>query len=284
MRQIGKWNQPVNVAQVPQRSPFRYPGGKTWLIPTLRRWLNFFKPRILVEPFAGGGIVSLTAVAESYVEKAIMVEIDEDVSAVWQTILNGHFEWLMERIADFTFNYENVRNIIDYFPPNCHERAFRTIIRNRAARGGILADGAGLTKKGENGKGISSRWYPMTLVKRIRNINSLHSKIDFIKGDGLPVIEAHLDEKDTALFLDPPYVRAGRRLYSFSEIDHMKLFVLASRHRGPCLFTYEDSKEIIYLAEKNGFCFRRVAMQNTHLTKKNELLIAKDFEWLETEP
>ena len=23
----------VNVASVPQRSPFRYPGGKTWLIP-----------------------------------------------------------------------------------------------------------------------------------------------------------------------------------------------------------------------------------------------------------
>jgi len=23
----------VNVAMVPQRSPFRYPGGKTWLIP-----------------------------------------------------------------------------------------------------------------------------------------------------------------------------------------------------------------------------------------------------------
>ncbi len=24
----------VNVASVPQRSPFRYPGGKTWLVPT----------------------------------------------------------------------------------------------------------------------------------------------------------------------------------------------------------------------------------------------------------
>lgn len=23
----------VNVASVPQRSPFRYPGGKTWLVP-----------------------------------------------------------------------------------------------------------------------------------------------------------------------------------------------------------------------------------------------------------
>jgi DNA adenine methylase len=29
----------VNVASVPQRSPFRYPGGKTWLVPRVRRWL-----------------------------------------------------------------------------------------------------------------------------------------------------------------------------------------------------------------------------------------------------
>jgi len=30
----------VNVASVPQRSPFRYPGGKTWLIPVVRKWLK----------------------------------------------------------------------------------------------------------------------------------------------------------------------------------------------------------------------------------------------------
>ena len=30
----------VNVASIPQRSPFRYPGGKTWFVPRLRKWLN----------------------------------------------------------------------------------------------------------------------------------------------------------------------------------------------------------------------------------------------------
>jgi len=30
----------INVASVPQRSPSRYPGGKTWLIPTVRKWLR----------------------------------------------------------------------------------------------------------------------------------------------------------------------------------------------------------------------------------------------------
>lgn len=30
----------VNVATVPQRSPLRYPGGKTWLVPHVRAWLS----------------------------------------------------------------------------------------------------------------------------------------------------------------------------------------------------------------------------------------------------
>ena len=62
----------VNVASVPQRSPFRYPGGKTWFIPRLREWLlsKSSKPEVLVEPFVGGGIVSLTAVSEDLVKKS----------------------------------------------------------------------------------------------------------------------------------------------------------------------------------------------------------------------
>jgi hypothetical protein len=31
----------VNVASVPQRSPFRYAGGKTWLIPKIQQWLHY---------------------------------------------------------------------------------------------------------------------------------------------------------------------------------------------------------------------------------------------------
>ena len=49
----------VNVASVPQRSPFRYPGGKTWLVPCVRQWLQSLekRPTVLVEPFAGGAII-----------------------------------------------------------------------------------------------------------------------------------------------------------------------------------------------------------------------------------
>jgi DNA adenine methylase len=35
------------------------------------------KPLVLVEPFAGGGIISLTALFENLVERVVMVELDD---------------------------------------------------------------------------------------------------------------------------------------------------------------------------------------------------------------
>ncbi len=74
----------VNVASVPQRSPFRYPGGKTWFVPRLRQWLagRSEKPMEFIEPFAGGGIISLTVAFERLAEAVTMVELDADVAAV----------------------------------------------------------------------------------------------------------------------------------------------------------------------------------------------------------
>ena len=79
----------VNVSMVPQRSPLRYPGGKTWLVPHIREWLARTEPTVLVEPFAGGGVVSLTAVMEGLVDRCIMIEIDHDVAAFWHCGATG---------------------------------------------------------------------------------------------------------------------------------------------------------------------------------------------------
>ncbi|MBU0572905.1 MAG: DNA adenine methylase, partial [Candidatus Margulisbacteria bacterium] len=100
----------TNIASVPQRSPFRYPGGKTWFVPVLRKWLKSKsnKPALLIEPFAGGGIISLTAIFENLAEKALMVELDDQVAAVWQSIVEGHADWLINKILTFELNKQNL--------------------------------------------------------------------------------------------------------------------------------------------------------------------------------
>src|SRR2546428_6609525 len=84
----------VNVSSVPHRSPFRYPGGKTWLVPYIRDWLHSKQrsPAHLIEPFAGGAIVSMTAAFERLAKHVIFCELDDAVSPVWKVVLNGHTE------------------------------------------------------------------------------------------------------------------------------------------------------------------------------------------------
>lgn len=148
----------VNVAAVPQRSPLRYPGGKTWLIPHIRAWLKELDPRpgLLIEPFAGGGIVSLTAVMEGLVERCLMAELDHDVAAFWHASLN-HGPRLCEKVTTFKPTREAVNRLSRSCPRDVVEHGFRTLVLNRTRRGGILADGASLSRVGENGKGVASR-------------------------------------------------------------------------------------------------------------------------------
>lgn len=276
----------INVSSVPQRSPFRYPGGKTWLIPRVRQWLShqISRPPLLVEPFAGGGIVSLTAVAEGLVEKAIMVELDSDVSAVWRTILSDDCDWLVRKIGDFTPTFESVTALLETETAGTKETAFKTIVRNRTSHGGVLAPGSGLLKRGENNKGIASRWYGETIQKRIRAIHELKSRIDFVEGDGIAVMETFMHDETNVIFVDPPYTapgkRAGHRLYVHWDVDHESIFRIASEGKADMLLTYDNEPGARELSQRFGLQKREVSMQNTHLAKMKELLIAKNLDWM----
>ncbi len=127
--------KPVNVASIPHRSPFRYPGGKTWFVPTFREWMRhkYPKPEMLIEPFAGGGIISLTALFENCVGHAVMVEIDEDIAAVWQSIVSGNAQWLAERILNFDLSRESVISELSQPADEIKEKAFQTILKNRTS-------------------------------------------------------------------------------------------------------------------------------------------------------
>lgn len=277
---VGK-SQVVNVASVPQRSPFRYPGGKTWLVPTARKWFSQFDVNsILIEPFCGGGIISLTAIFESFVNQSVMIELDSEVASVWQTILSEDYLWLTEQILNFDMNNSNLIEAISNANKGKKEQAFATILRNRTLHGGILAQGSGMVKNGEAGKGLKSRWYPDTLAYRIKNIHQLVNKIVFIQGDGFNSIKQNMDNELACFFIDPPYTVAGKRLYNHYDIDHEKLFQYASEIQGHFLMSYDDTQEVRNLADRFELPWITIPMQTTHLITKEEILISDNFNWL----
>jgi DNA adenine methylase len=282
--------KPVNVASVSQRSPFRYPGGKTWFVPTFRHWVTtmYPKPKKLVEPFAGGGIISLTALFENLVQEAVMVELDDEVAAVWESVVSGDAEWLANRILTFELSREAVINEIKRLPRTQKEKAFQTILKNRTFHGGILAEGSGFLKYGENGKGIHSRWYPATIAKRLLNLNQIAERIDFRCDDGLKVMQEFSNRQDTICFIDPPYTaggkKAGKRLYKHYDLDHEHLFAVCETLKGDFLMTYDNAEEVKKMARLRGFQMRLIPMTNTHHATMEELVIGGDLSWMDGFP
>ena len=272
-----------NVAQVPQRSPLRYPGGKTWLVPHIRAWLATIEaPQLLIEPFAGGGIASLTAVMENLVPHFLMVEVDQDVAAFWVAALHNT-DLLISRIDEFTPTHDNTNDLEHQPLRTVTDRAFRTLVLNRTRRGGILAKGSASIRAGENGRGIASRWYPDTIKQRLTAISNHAARIDFLAANGMTILEKRLAEgvpMGTAVFADPPYTamgkQAGRRLYTHSSVDHPRLFnILAQLAAQGCeiMVTYDESPEIIALADQYDFHAVRVMMKNGHHNRLPELVI-----------
>jgi len=246
------------------------------------------RPGILVEPFAGGGIISLTALFENLVDRVVMVELDDEIASVWEAIVNGDAEWLAHRILTFHMTKEAVLEELQKTPTTIREKAFQTILKNRTLHGGILAEGSRFIKYGENGKGIGSRWYPKTLADRLLNLNHVVRRIDFRCDDGLKVMAEFSASEEAVYFIDPPYTaggkKAGRRLYKHHQLDHEYLFTMCGSLMGDFLMTYDEAEEVKEMARRRGFQMRLIPMKNAHHATMKELVIGRDLSWLDGLP
>ena len=271
----------ANVSSVPQRSPLRYPGGKTWLIPHVRMWLTLIepRPRVLLEPFCGGAIVTLTAIMESLIERCIMADLDLDIADFWYAVLR-HGPAMQKMIMDFNPTSDAVVQLKFSDPLYVTDRGFRSLILNRTQRQGIIAPGSSHLRSGENGKGLFSRWYPETISRRIDNIYQVSSQIEFFHSDGVDLLSRWSCVKDAIAFIDPPYTAggksAGKRLYRHHKIDHENLFRILADGSIDFMMTYDHVPEIIDLVDQHGFSAIKVSMDRVHHALHPELVITRD--------
>jgi DNA adenine methylase len=240
---------------------------------------------LFIEPFLGGGIISLTVAFESLADSVLMIELDEEIAAVWQTIMDGDSEWLAKRILEFELTKESAVAELSIARKGTRQKAFQTIIKNRTFHGGILAAGSGFLKNGEAGRGIRSRWYPETLARRLRDINFVRQKLVFYKRDAFEVLQEERENSDAAFFIDPPYTaggkKAGSRLYTHHEMDHDRLFEACSKLAGDFVMTYDNADEVKALAKAYGFQAKPISMKNTHHAEMKELVIGRNLDWMD---
>jgi DNA adenine methylase len=263
-------------------SPFRYPGGKSRLRERIINWITSLpqRPSVFIEPFLGGGSISLAIAELGLADQIVAAEIDPDVSAVWRVALNENFAELCERILNFRLTRETASLELQSTDDALVSVAFRCILRNRIQRGGVMAPGAGLLNRGEGDKGISSRWYPETLIRRINEIHRLAPRIQFLAEDGLSTLNAFSQIPNCCAFIDPPYVAggrgAGKRLYTHYDVSAEAVFEAAANFIGPAILTYHRSRIIRRLAESSGMICSELSVRNAHDKLRRELFITKE--------
>lgn len=264
-------------------SPLRYPGGKG-------KVANFFKLLLLendlvgceyVEPYAGGASVALSLLFEEYASHVHINDLDRGIHAFWKVALERPDD-LCRLIRDTRpglREWDRQRKIQRGADTGDLELAFATFFMNRTNRSGIIDGGiiGGRRQKGD--WKIDARWRPEDSIARIEKIARFSSRITVTGIDTAAYLrEALPDIEDSFLYLDPPYYKKGKGLYTsfYEHDDHEQVAKLVLGLDRPWVVSYDAEPEIERLyasAQRLDYGLRYTARESS---KGKEVMFFSD--------
>lgn len=239
-------------------SPLRYPGGKAAMAPWLaalfdQQW-GPLPVDIWIEPFAGGAGAALTLLDRDAVDEAWLIDQNPAIAAFWETVLEDgeQLAALIERTAPTIALYDDSRALLD--TPDGADRfqlAYAAFIVNRCSRSGIVAPTSGPMggRRGDGQWTIGARFNSDALADRVRHVHSMRGRLRAERGNGIERIEEISDsgiEDEVLLFVDPPYIREGNRLYAsgMDEAGHQRLADALNDSLCRWVLTYDDEPTV----------------------------------------
>lgn len=235
-------------------SPLRYPGSKrrfaSYVAETLKA--NDYKPKLLVEPFAGGLSVALQMLADNLVEQIGIGESDPLVASFWQCVFFDT-DWLIEAIQSLEVSIGQWHYYKTFIPITVRERALTCLFLNRTSFSGILNQAAGPIGGIEQASAyaVGCRFTKSTIIKRILQASSYKERVAFIHNDKWQNTIAHslaigFKPKDIFCYLDPPFYNKASKLYRhfFEDADHLMLREALRRQKYKWLLSYDAADEI----------------------------------------
>lgn len=239
-------------------SPFRYPGGKGFLTPYLENQIQMRfgqKVAAYAEPFCGGAGSALNLLVDGSVAHLHLNDADYRIFSAWKAMLeetDRFLEKLYEVKPDLV-TWEECLQRLHEKPASEYsfEVGFATFFINRTSRSGVVLGSGPIGGYNQAGKWkIDARFNKAALSDRIRRIGKFRSNISLSCLDGLEFcrrLEKRKLLNDTFIFVDPPYVHAGGRLYhdgmNLSKHDALAEWLLsgAAPH---WLLTYDDHQVV----------------------------------------
>ncbi|MER7894616.1 DNA adenine methylase [Streptomyces sp. NPDC096046] len=233
-------------------SPLRYPGGKARLAPYIAHLIARQRPRpkAYAEAFAGGAGAALRLLVDNEVDHIYINDLDPGVAALWRCIFN-HTEQFIAAVETEEISvaawHRHSQTYQDPSGKSDIELGFATFFLNRCNRSGILRARpiGGLDQNG-NWK-IDARFNRESLVQRIRNLGNYSSRVTLSEMDARSFIKnLEPQSDDVLLYVDPPYLVQGDRLYmdSLTESDHKELAAVLRKTPLRWLLTYDADKRI----------------------------------------
>lgn len=261
-------------------SPLRYPGGKSKLAPFLLYTIsiNQIKNPIFCEPFAGGAGLSLKLLLEGKVERIILNDVDQGIYSFWYAVFFDT-QRLIDKITKIEVSLkERERQKKILFERDNNEKAsgynfdlgFATFFLNRVNVSGIIKGGAIGGIKQEGKFKIDSRFGKPGLIAKILRLAEFQDKVELFNLDVIEFINSVLlgddavgKKEDLFIFLDPPYFRQGKTLYSefYRTEDHFCLATIIKKKLSDFhwILTYDNESFIFDLYQ--NFNPKRFSLQ-----------------------
>ncbi len=256
------------------QSPLRYPGGKRFLCPYIEAIIrrNKLKPRLLVEPFAGGASVALHLLGLGLVEKIALYDADPMVVGLWQTVFHDG-KWLRRKVRGAKITLDLWEQLKDAPLDGNRNNAWKCLFLNRTSFSGILSQQAGPIggKLQQSDYKIDCRFYRDTTIKRLKRLAAHKYLVEDI---GVATWQATLkkfavnkgtEKSDTLIYLDPPFYHKADRLYGhyFLSGQHEELIKRLAKSHQPWILSYDNCTEIVSLFRKYGLRYRSVPVSYT---------------------
>ncbi len=233
-------------------SPLRYPGGKARLAPYISQLIarQSPRPRSYAEPFAGGAGSALRLLVDKNVEKIYVNDLDPGIAAFWRCVFQDTQEFArMISREEVSIDAWRHHSSIYTNPQGRSDRelGFATFFLNRCNRSGILRARpiGGLDQSGK--WKIDARFNREALVERIKYLGSFSAGVSLSELDARDFIEGLEGQgSDVLLYVDPPYLVQGDRLYldSLTRDDHAELAAVLRGTKLQWFLTYDADRRV----------------------------------------
>jgi DNA adenine methylase len=270
-------------------SPLRYPGGKSILADFLTNVieLNALQGCTYYEPYAGGAGAALKLLKEDVVSEIYINDADPRIHAFWYSVLNDSKDFVNEiRSVPLTMDewYQQQEICENPTERDTFEVGFAAFYMNRCNRSGVLSGAGPIGGHEQSGKWrMDVRFNRAPLIERVLSISRLKKRIHLSSLDALEFLKTCLPgtrgRKNVFVYLDPPYVNKGQRLYlnAYDAKDHAKLArYIRAQSTLPWIMSYDDAGLVRELYADQQLAHLTIPYSLQDKRSANELIIAPE--------